>query len=228
MRTFSSVSTMDFSSVSATRDVPATLTEIFAETPADGAVTGFTLALLKPGSMPLLWVQDLQSRKKTGVPFFAGMMSRLEVLRVDATKPLDVLWSVEQGLCCAGLAGVVAEIWGNADVVGFSATRRLAMRSERHGVPCYLLRWATRPTLSAARERWRVSSLPSLHHPDDACAPGRPQWRVELFRSRFRPAGRWVVRYDRHSGRVDFDHGLKVAGGNVSQGPARQSMPNAA
>ena len=175
---------------------PAMLSEVFAETPMDGAVTGFVLAQLGPGGKPVLWVQDRMSRLEAGRPCLAGMRPGVAVLKVDAPSARDSLWTAEQGLGWASLGGVIAEIWGDPPAVDFTATKRLALRSEAHGVPCWLLRRFTQPNLSAARERWRVGPLPSDRHAFDLRAPGLPRWRVELFRSRLRPPGVWTASYD--------------------------------
>jgi acyl-CoA thioesterase-1 len=116
-------------------------------------------------------------------------------------KPADVLWAMEQALECRDLGAVLGEIWGEAPVAGFTATKRLALRAEAHGVPCWLIRRAARPDLSAARERWRVASAPALPHPDDDIAPGLPVWQAELFRARGRQPGRWEMSWDAASRR---------------------------
>ncbi|KAA9009366.1 ImuA family protein [Histidinibacterium aquaticum] len=183
----------------------ATLSEVFSETAADGAVTGFTLANLDPAHGPLLWIMDRITRKECGIPYLAGFPREWEVIRVDVSRPVDVLWSAEQGLGTPALGGVIAEVWGDPPVLDFTATKRLALRAEANGVPCWLLRRAAQPALSAARERWRVSSLPSGNHPWDSRAPGQPHWKVELFRSRFRAPGTWVARYDAERHHMDLD-----------------------
>ena len=62
---------------------PAMLSEVFAETPMDGAVTGFVLAQLGPGCKPVLWVQDRMSRREAGWPCLAGIRPGVDVLKVD-------------------------------------------------------------------------------------------------------------------------------------------------
>ena len=175
---------------------PAMLSEVFAEAPMDGAVTGFMLAQLGPGGKLVLWVQDRMSRREAGRPCLAGIRPGVDVLKVDAPNARDALWTAEQGLGCPSLGGVIVEIWGDPPALDFTATKRLALRSEAHGVPCWLLRRFAQPNLSAARERWRVGTLPSDRHAFDLRAPGLPRWRVELFRSRLRPPGAWTARYD--------------------------------
>jgi protein ImuA len=100
---------------------------------------------------------------------------------------------MEEGLRCSALSGVVGEIWGDPQALDFTATRRLAVAAERHGVACWLIRPGGQPHLSGARERWRLASAPSLAHPFDPKAPGQPRWQAELFRSRRRARGTWLV-----------------------------------
>ena len=200
---------------------PAMLSEVFAETAMDGAVTGFVLAQLGPGSKPVLWVQDRMSRREAGRPCLAGIRPGVDVLKVDAPNARWALWTAEQGLCCPSLGGVIAEIWGDPPAVDFTATKRLALRSEVRGVPCWLLRRFTQPNLSAARERWRVGPLPSDRHAFDLRAPGLPRWQVELFRSRLRPPGAWTARYDPVRRHLVLDSDRSIADTEAAPGFAR-------
>ncbi|MEZ5778039.1 MAG: hypothetical protein R3E44_06725 [Paracoccaceae bacterium] len=180
-----------------------TLSEVFPATAADASAVGFALAGIPRGGQPVLWVQDRLSSSETGRPYLAGI-GVIPVIRVDVTRGADVLWAMEDGLRCKGLSAVIGEIWGNPPALSFTATKRLALRAEANGIPCWLIRRAASPDLSAARDRWRVASLPSAPHPDDPQAPGDPRWRVELFRSRHARPGEWVASYDRAAHRVDL------------------------
>lgn len=182
---------------------PAILSDLFPQTDMDGAATGFALAHIARKGLPVLWVQDRLSRSQSGGPCLAGL-DGLSVLRVEANRPADVLWSMEEGLRTASLAGVLGEIWGDPAVLDFTATKRLSMRAQASGVPVWMMRRGCAPSLSAARNRWRVASLPSSLPLHDAKAPGAPAWQVELFRSRELPTGRWVARYDRTTHRLYF------------------------
>ncbi|WP_324754983.1 hypothetical protein [Roseovarius sp. Pro17] len=179
------------------------LSEVFATSAADAACVGFGLARLPRGAAPLFWVQDRLSRQETGLPYLPGLHGRA-IIRVNVSRPIDVLWAMEEALKCSSLGAVIGEIWGNPKTLDFTATKRLVMRAERYEVPCWLIRRAASPDLSAARDRWRVTSLPSLPHPDDPKAPGDPRWQVELFRSRYRQPGTWVATYDRAADRIDM------------------------
>lgn len=134
----------------------------------------------------------------------AGVGAQRSVLRFNISRPSDVLIGMEDALRCKTITAVIGEIWGDPPSLDFTATKRLALRAEANGVPCWLIRRAGSANLSAARNRWRIGSLPSAAHPHDAQAPGDPRWQVELFRSRYAKPGIWVARYDCASDRIDF------------------------
>ena len=187
------------------QDVPApgagepVLKDAVLAQPFDGAVTGFVMACLPQSKAPVLWVQDRASRLENGRLYGAGLAElgfAGSLLRVEVSHARDVLWAMEEGAGCAGLAAVVGEIHGAPPVLDFTATKRLALRSERSKVPVWLIRSGDPGVLSAARERWRVGSVPSHDHPHDAQAPGAPLWQAELFRARARSPGTWVASYE--------------------------------
>ncbi len=181
-----------------------TLSEAFASHSADASAVGFALSRLPRGTAPVLWVQDRLSRKEAGRPALAGMCVDRPVIMVDLSRAMDVLWAMEDGLRCRSLGAVIGEIWGDPPCLDFTATKRLALRAEAGDVPCWLIRRAASPDLSAARERWRITSIPSAPHPHDPQAPGAPRWALDLFRARHTRPGQWVASYDRATDRVDL------------------------
>jgi protein ImuA len=185
------------------------LSEAFVAAATDASAVGFVLAGLQDNAAPILWVQDYLSQKESGRPYLPGIGVKHPIIRVCVSRPLDVLWAMEEGLRCKALACVIGEVWGDPKALSFTATKRLALRSEAGGTPCWLLRRAAVSNLSAARERWRISSLPSAIHPHDPQSPGSPRWRAELFRSRSTAPGTWVAQYDRAADRIDFSAPLR-------------------
>lgn len=176
-----------------------TLSELFAETGICGAVTGFAcaqLAGLSATGKPVLWVQDRVSLRESGRPCLAGLPPGFRIVHVQVSRAIDVLWAMEEGLHCSGVAAVLGEVWGDPPALDFTATKRLAIRSEAQRIPALLIRRAASADLSAARMRWRLASLPALADPDDMRAPGAPLWRADLFRARGRTPGQWVARHD--------------------------------
>ncbi|MGL6211437.1 MAG: ImuA family protein [Paracoccaceae bacterium] len=182
---------------------------MFSTTSTDGGVSGFILSSLPDTPLPILWLQDHLSQTEAGRPYLPGLGTGQQVLHLTLPRAADVLWAMEEGLRCKALAAVIGEVWGAPSVLDFTATRRLAVRAEATGLPCWLLRRGAVPDLSAARNRWRVTSLPSLVHPHDSMAPGDPRWQVELFRSREAQPGAWVATYDRAADRVDFSAAVR-------------------
>lgn len=183
----------------------ATLSEVFTETATDAAAAGFVCAHLQGADKPILWVQDRLSRLEAGAPYLAGLPSSLRLITVDVSKPVDVLWAMEEGLRCTGLSAVVGNLWGDPPALDFTASKRLALRAEARNLPCWLIRRAAHPNLSAARMRWRVRSLPSQPVAHDARAPGAPLWQAELFRARWHTPGEWVAHQDAKG--IQFTHG---------------------
>lgn len=206
---------------------PPTLSEAFPETPADPAgPIGFVLAALRaalPPDRPVLWVQDRLTAREAGAPYAPGLP--LPVIHVRASGAGDVLMAMETGLACPALGAVIGEIWGAPKRLDFTATKRLALRAERAGLPCWLMRRGASPDLSAARQRWRVGAVPSLPDPWDDRAPGDPRWRATLFRSRLAPPGTWVATHDRAADRLDL---APADGDGAVVAPAREGAGRAA
>ena len=176
-----------------------TLSELFATSTLDAAVTGFACAQLAPfvnDSRPVVWIQDRLSRREAGRPCLAGLPRGLKLLYVRANRPVDVLWAMEESLYSDGVCAVMGEVWGDPAVLDFTATKRIALRAEARAIPALLVRRAATANLSAARQRWRIGALPALSDPHDARAPGQPQWQAELFRTRSRAPGTWVAQPD--------------------------------
>jgi protein ImuA len=171
-----------------------TLSELFAASPRDGGWAGFLLAQIERGK-PLLWVQERMAILESGQVYPPGL-GGLDIVHVEARDARAALWAMEEGLRCSALSGVIGELWSDPQALDFTATRRLAVASERSGVPCLLVRLGGSANLSGARMRWRIASAPSLLNELDSRAPGAPAWDAELFRARGSPPGRWRIAHE--------------------------------
>jgi protein ImuA len=171
-----------------------TLSELFAVHPRDGGWAGFLLAQIDTAK-PVLWVQDRMAILESGRIHPPGLPSQ-DLIHIEARDARDALWAIEEGVRCSALSSVIGEIWGDPRALDFTATRRLAVASERSGVPCWLVRLGGTANLSGARMRWRIASAPSLLNQLDPRAPGTPAWDAELFRARGMPPGRWSLAHD--------------------------------
>ncbi|MEO8142303.1 MAG: recA-like protein [Sphingomicrobium sp.] len=175
-------------------DSPPTLAELFASSPRDGGWAGFLLAQLDR-DRPLLWVQERMAILEGGRVYPPGF-AFADLIHVEARDSRAALWAMEEGLRCGAIGAVIGELWGDPAALDFTATRRLAVAAERHGVAAWLVRLGGRANLSGARRRWRVGSGPSLPHPLNPRAPGTAVWDAELFRARGAAPGRWAVTHE--------------------------------
>lgn len=153
------------------------------------------------GERAWLWVQDASAIRLGGRPYCLGLPVELRhhLIHVAAKTPEDALFALEEGLRCRELAFVFGEIAGNPKALDFTASRRLSLAVERHGVPLWLVRLDAERDLGSARMRWHVDSTPSPQPRWNAQAPGAPSWRAELFRARNHPPGKWTLRDDGNS-----------------------------
>ena len=183
-------------------------TEVFtASGDAAGAGVALALALDDLRHLPradgseaddrrnVLWVQTRDAARLNGRPYRAGLPQGLQsrLIHVMAEKAEDALFALEEGLRCRDFAFVIGEMAGNAKALDFTASRRLTLTSERHGIPLFLVRIDAAHDLSSARMRWEVASAPSAAPEWNAQAPGDPAWKAELFRARSHAPGTWTL-----------------------------------
>jgi protein ImuA len=148
----------------------------------------------------LLWVQDRAALKLGGRPYRPGLPAALRhrLIHVVCERPEDALFALEEALRCRDVAAVIGEVAGNPRALDFTASRRLTLTAERHGVRLWLVRLDAAHDLSSARMRWEVRAAPSPRPRWNADAPGAPAWQAELFRARQHPPGKWTLRDDGH------------------------------
>lgn len=158
----------------------------------------------------ILWVQDRAAIRKGGRPCLAGLPEDLahRLIHVAATTPEDALFALEEGLKCRDLACVIGEIAGNPKALSFTASRRLSLTAEKHGVRLWLVRLDAAPDLSSARMRWQARAAPSPPGRWDAAAPGPATWHAELFRARTHAPGQWSLSDDAGTLRLASDPDL--------------------
>ena len=143
----------------------------------------------------VLWVQDARAVRLGGRPYVHGLPTELRdrLIHVEAATPEDTLFALEEGLQCRDIACVIGEITGNPRALDFTASRRLSLAAQRHGVALWLIRIEAEADLSSARMRWRAGPAPSAPARWNTAAPGAPAWKAELFRARGHAPGHWTL-----------------------------------
>lgn len=148
-----------------------------------GIATLFIAGILARIPGPVLWCLR-------GRDLFAPALARIglhpdRVIYCETWKDRDVLPAMEEGLRCAGLAGVVGEVTR----LSLTASRRLQLCAGQSGVTALALRrWhnTTEKALAgepnAAATRWRISPTPSPASGFEGLQ--RQHWLVELLRLR--------------------------------------------
>ncbi len=175
--------------------LPCGLHEIAAAA-GDAARTGFVARLIgrRPIRGPILWCRPRRAALDAGDPYGPGIaglgVAPDRLILVEAAKPADLLWAMEEGARTRGLAAVVAE--GVAP--DLTASRRLQLAAEAGNGLVFLLQSGRQAAPSSSLTRWFVSSAPSQ---PEAGGPGRPCWEIELWRCRGggRPQN-WMVEWD--------------------------------
>jgi len=210
------------------------------------AALGFAAALslrrLEGGLVderPLLWCRLSSARREWGRIYGPGLealgLARQRLLTLTLNQPAAVLWTIEEALKSAALAGVVADIGPNLDL---TAVRRLMLAAERGRTPALLLFPALPEGGTSARSRWIVAAHASRPPPFDDQAPGAPAWHLRLVRCRGGRPGEWLVEWSHATHRFALapaisgrtadprdapagDHPGQSAAGAGGGGPAR-------
>jgi protein ImuA len=187
----------------------AAIHEVLAAEP--GAAAGFCALLLAraarppeyPASAPargsLLWIAAEPDAWPPGLAAFG--LSPADLVLVQARRPVDGLWAMEEALRCPAVAGALL-VMADLDM---TAARRLQLAAEAGGAIGVLLRpdLAEPAGATAARTRWRVAALPGAGGgPHDL---GDPRWRLEMLRCRGGRPGAWDVVWRGAAERLDVD-----------------------
>jgi protein ImuA len=193
-------------------------------TAAAGFVAGLMLRAAPAGRM-MVWVRQSFAETETGGLYAPGLaelgFDPEALILVGAQDAVGVLRAGGEAVRCAALGAVVIETWGAPRALDLTATRRLALATERSGVTAFLLRvGASGP--SAALTRWAIAAGPSLALP--AGSPGQPTLDIALLRHRAGIAGaRWRVEWDRD--RCRFRESAPLSGAVVPVPAHRPAAP---
>lgn len=165
------------------------------------AAMGFVAVLAALARGPVVWIRQDMAGFEAGALHGAGCaglgLDPRRLVLVRARDGAGVLRAAEEALRHHAPRLVVAEPWGEPDVLDLTAGRRLALRAAATGAFAVLLRPAAAPSPSAAVTRWMVDAAPSGGA--DAHQLGPPAFGLELIRNRLGPLGRWTLEWDAHA-----------------------------
>lgn len=184
-----------------------------------GVLSAFALGLAARAVMgrrrPLLLVQQDLAPWEAGGLYGPGLaafgLSPGAVLLVRVRRPQDVMFVMEEGLKCPGLAAVLGEVLAPV-LEALTATRRLSLAARGRPVLGLLVRHTAAAEPCAAASRWVLSPLPSPA-PDGLGGLGPPRGRVQLVRNRFGPPGAWPLAFAGGTFRLAPEEGLRLPAG---------------
>ena len=176
--------------------LPSGLHEI-AGASGDAAAAGFAAVLLAGRPGPVLWCRTRRAAVEDGGAYGMGLaafgLASERLILVEADKPAELFWAMEEGL----RAGRGASVVGEGAMPDLTASRRLQLAAEANEGMALLLppvSVAARAPPIAAVTRWLATSAPSV---PEAEGPGFPRWRLALRRCR--GGGRpqeWMVEWN--------------------------------
>jgi len=194
-----------------------------------GAALGWALILAgqalrrRRARAEILLVQQDFAALESGALYGAGLsafgLAPARVLLVRAARPLDALWTMEEGLRCAGFAAVIGEI-GQSQEADLTATRRLSLSAQAGEGLGLLLRPRPDPNASACVTRWEVAAAPGTG--DRFGGLGRIGFALNLTKNKRGPTGAWDVEWDVYERGFASADSLPVAAPSSGR-PHRQS-----
>ena len=156
------------------------------------ATNGFIAALLGKmldHSKKCMWIAQDQLIYPPALKNFG--IEPEQVIFVEARRPKDLLWIIEESLKCETLVAVV----GATDHLSFTESRRLQLAVEQSHVTGFIHRVLPRQQETVAcAARWHIQPLPGIVE-DSLPGVGFPQWNVALLKVRNGQTGQWQLQW---------------------------------
>lgn len=132
---------------------------------ASAEALGFALQLAaqcvsRPGGQAaaktILFCATLDIMREVGRLYGPGLrelgVAPQQLLIVEAAKPAEILWAMEEGLKSQALGVVI----GCLQEVALTPARRLSLAAKAHATPCLFVTDARSPSAGATASRWRI------------------------------------------------------------------------
>lgn len=137
---------------------------------------------------PVFWISPSWGRDRLNPCGVMPMLDPARLIFVDARRPEDLLWSMEEVLRSGAVPLAVADLPG---LPGLTPVRRMHLAAEAGGgtgahLPLGLLLTPGNGGAQGVETRWRLT-------PDHRGAPAR--WRLDRLRARTAPRLAWQVEH---------------------------------
>lgn len=176
----------------------AAVHEVLAAEP--GAAAGFCALVLARAGGTVLWIAAEPDAWPPGLARFG--LSPANLVLVQAPRPVDGLWAMEEALRCPAVAGALLVL----RTLDLTAARRLQLAAEAGGAVGLLLRPGEDEEAggaSAALTRWRIGALAGTGA--SAHDLGDPRWQLDLLRCRGGRPANWRVVWRGAAERLELD-----------------------
>jgi protein ImuA len=155
---------------------------------SSGFISGLLSSLMRSGGVTL-WISSSRTLFPPALKAFG--IEPDKIIFIDLQKEKDVLWTIEEGLKCNGLAAVVGEV----QQLSFTASRRLQLAVENSRVTGFICRKNIKQiNTTACVTRWKITSIASALE-DGMPGIGFPRWNVELLKVRNGKPGSWRMEW---------------------------------
>ena len=145
------------------------LHECLGQGPGDwSSVLGFALSaasLLEEGEKPVFILRLKNTLQEFGELYGHGLagfgLDPAQLITVCVKDEKELLWAAEEIVSSQAARAVIAGLDAKEKLYGFTASRRLKLRTESSATPVFVLRHWGQGGATAAHSRWRVTQLPS-------------------------------------------------------------------
>lgn len=153
------------------------LHECLGQGPGDWpGVLAFALAAASQSvanGKPVFMLRLRNTRQELGDVYGHGLqafgLDAARLITVSVRSEKDLLWAAEEIAASQAAQAVIVALDTQEKLYGFTASRRLKLRSESSPSPVFVLRHWGQGGATAAHSRWRIARLPSFA---DLTAPG--------------------------------------------------------
>lgn len=156
--------------------------ELISTSSEDASCTSGFLSVVLTKLMPqggsCLWISTVPRRSVFPPALKAFGVDPERILFLDAPRPKETLWAIEEALKCGALSAVVGEL----SELSFNESRRLQLAVENSQVTGFIHRFRPKSENAVACvSRWKITSLPS-ELPNGKPGLGFPRWNVDLLK----------------------------------------------